>query len=211
MMISYHGLSCLSITAKPISGDVTLVADPFDKSVGIKLPKLTGDIVFSSQDGAEHGNVAEVAGSPFHVEMPGEYEIKGMMLDARVAPVKGDAKHMILRVAAEGMTIGFLGGLDRQLKDKELELLEGVDILVLPVGGNSVMTAKMAAETIRTIDPRVVVPVHTAEKGLKTKLDPMAAFTKELGPVSTEETAKYKVTKRQLPQEEMQLVLLKRA
>ncbi|HBU27717.1 TPA: hypothetical protein DEB00_01205 [Candidatus Uhrbacteria bacterium] len=211
MMISYHGLSCLSITAKPISGEVTLVTDPFDASVGIKPPKLTGDIVFSSQEGAVHGNTAEVAGSPFYADLPGEYEVQGMMLDVRVAPTKSNAKNKILRVAAGAMTLGFLGGLDRLLKDEEIELLEGVDILILPVGGNSVMTAKMAAETVRILDPRIIIPVHVAEDGLKTTLDPLEAFTKELGPVPTEETAKYKLVKRQLPQEDMQLILIKRS
>lgn len=210
MEISSHGLSCLTITAKPISGDVTLITDPFANAVGIKLPKLTGDIVFSSQEGIEHGNVAEVGGSPFFIDMPGEYEVKGMMLDARIAATKENPKNMMLRVAAEGITIGFLAGLNRAPKDKELELIEGVDILVLPVGGNTVMNAKTAAETVRTVDPRIVIPVHVAEKGLKVKLDPIAAFTKELGPVPTEETSKYKITKRKLPQDDMQLVLLKR-
>jgi len=210
-MISYHGLSCLSITAKPISGEVTLVTDPFDASVGIKPPKLSGDIVFSSQEGAEHGNTAEVAGSPFSIAMPGEYEVKGMMLDARVAPTKTNPKNMILRVAAGAMTLGFLGGLDRPLKDEEIELLEGVDMLVLPVGGNNVMTAKIAAETVRTIEPRIVIPVYMAEPGLKEALDPLSVFMTEMGPVPTEETTKYKMTKRQLPQEDMQLVLIKRS
>lgn len=210
MEISSHGLSCLSISAKPISGEVTLITDPFANAVGIKLPKLTGDIVFSSQEGIEHGNVAEVGGTPFFVRMPGEYEVKGMMLDARIAPTKENPKNMMLRISAEGITVGFLAGLDRQLKENELELIEGVDILILPVGGNTVMTPKMAAETVRTIDPRIVVPVHAAEKGLKVQHEPMNAFVQELGPVPTEDTGKYKITKRKLPQDEMQLVLLSR-
>lgn len=211
MIISYHGLACVSVAAKPISGEVTLVTDPFDASTGLRLPKLTADIVFASQPGPAQGMVSEIAGSPVFVDIPGEYEVKGMMLDARIAPTKEQPRNMILRVAAESVTIGFLGGLDRTLKDEELELLEGVDVLIVPVGGQGVMTAKMAAETIRTIDPRVVIPVYFAEDGLEMSLDPVSAFVKELGPVSTEETSKYKVTKSGLPQEDMQLVLLKRS
>ena len=211
MIIQSHGLSCVSISAKPVAGDVSVVLDPYDNSTGLRFPRtLSADVVFSSRKGPEHGNLAGVQGSPFAIEVPGEYEVKGIMLDARVAKLKDNSEHMILRVSAEGMTIGFMGGLDRAPSEKELELLEGVDILVLPVGGGSVMTPKIAVETIQKVEPRVVVPVYYKEENVKEKLEALSAFKKELGPVDEEETVKYKITKSNLPQDKMLLVVLKR-
>lgn len=212
MTINYYGNSCVSITAKPGLGDVTAVLDPFDNSTGLKLPRtLMGDIVFSSAEGAVHGNKAAIQGAPFDISTPGEYEVKGVMIDARIAATKENKKHMILRLNAEGITVGFLGGLDRTPNDKELEILEGVDILVLPVGGSSVMTPKVAADTMRMVEPRVVIPVHANEKGVKEKLQPIAAFKKEVGSMRTEEGTKFKITKAKLPQDDMLLVLLNKS
>ncbi|MBT6254026.1 hypothetical protein HOI83_02235 [Candidatus Uhrbacteria bacterium] len=211
MVIQSHGLSCVSISAKPVSGDVSVVLDPFDNSTGIRIPRtLAADVVFSSQKGPVHGNLAGVQGSPFAIDKPGEYEVKGMMFDTRLTSLKNGGEHMDLRLAAEGITVGFIGGLDRAPTNGELELLEGVDILILPVGGEAVMTPKEAVSAIQTIEPRIVIPVYTAEKGLKEKVGTMAAFQKELGPVTSEETSKFKIVKKNLPADDMLLVLLKR-
>lgn len=211
MIIQSHGLSCVSIIAKPVLGDVSIVLDPFDNSTGLRFPRtLSADVVFASQKGPEHGNLAGVQGAPFAIDMPGEYEVKGVMMDARLSPLKDGEPHMVLRLSVEGMTIGFLGGLDRQPDDTELELLEGVDVLILPVGGGSVLSPKDAVNTIQSIEPRIVIPVYTADDGLKESVGTMSAFLKELGPVATEETTKFKLARTALPQDDMLLVVLKR-
>lgn len=211
MQINFHGLSCLSITAKPLAGDVTIALDPYDNSTGLRFPRtLSADVVFSSQDTPAHNNIAGVGGTPFVLDFPGEYEVKGLMMDARVAKTKVEPKHRVLRFAAEGITVGFLGALDRALETAELALMEGVDILLIPVGGGAVMTPKLAAEVVRQIEPRVVIPMHYSEKGLKEKLQPLSAFQKEMGSIRTEEVTKFKVTKGKLPQDDMLLVVLSR-
>lgn len=210
MDISYHGNACVSIVAKPLSGDVRIVLDPYDSSTGLRFPRtMTADIVFASQSGTVHGNVEGVGGEPFAITMPGEYEIKGVMMDAR--PLEGtDEKVMMLRLNAEGITVGFLGGLSRELIDAELELMEGVDILIVPAGGGAGLSPRMAAETMQTVEPRVVIPVYVAEAGLKVELEPVSAFKRQVGAMRTEEGNKYKVTASKLPQDDMLLVLLSR-
>jgi hypothetical protein len=210
MDITYHGNSCVSITVKQLSGEVNVVLDPYENSTGLRMSKtVSADVVFSSEDGDVHGNRAAVQGDPFVIETPGEYEIKGVMFDSRRTSKNGK-RQMILRIYGEGMTVGFLGGLNRALSDEELELLEGVDILILPTGGESVMTPKIAAEVLRAVEPRVVIPVMVEEKGLKEKLEPISAFKKELGSIRTEEANKFKITKAKLPQDDMLLVELSR-
>src|SRR3989338_1474148 len=212
MTITYYGNSCVVIHAKPSIGEVTVVLDLYDNSTGLRLPRtLTADVVFASQPGPVHGNVAAVQGTPFVIERPGEYEVKGVSLDARAASPNGTGDQKVLRVFVENMTIGFLGGLNRALIDRELEILEGVDILILPVGGGDVMDPVLAAETMRTAEPRVVIPVHFEESGLKANLKPLKAFVKEVGSMRTEEGNKFKIQESKLPQDDMLLVLLSRA
>lgn len=193
-------------------GEVVVVLDPYENSTGLRLSRtLSADVVFASQPGPVHGNVAAVQGTPFVIERPGEYEVKGVTLDVRAASLEGTGNQKVARIFAEGMTVGFLGGLNRALNAKELELLEGVDILLLPVGGGDVMDPKLAAETMRTVEPRVVIPVHFAEDGLKAKLESVKAFVKEVGSMRTEEGSRFKIQESKLPQDDILLVLLSRA
>src|SRR5207249_11579417 len=45
----------------------------------------------------------------------------------------------------------------------------------------STMTAAQAAEVVRQVEPRVVVPMHFAIPGLKIELEPVDRFLKEMG------------------------------
>jgi len=87
------------------------------------------------------------------------------------------------------------------LSDQDLELIEGADILILPVGGGDLTTAKEAVKIISQVEPRIVIPsCHQA--------DSIALFIKEFG-VKPEEMDKLKISKKDLPQEDIKLIILK--
>jgi L-ascorbate metabolism protein UlaG (beta-lactamase superfamily) len=56
----------------------------------------------------------------------------------------------------------------------------------VPVGGRTAINAAQAAEVVRQLEPRFVVPMHYAIPGLKLELDPIDRFLKEMG-VNTNE------------------------
>lgn len=209
MTIQTHGLSCIVLTAKPLVGEVSVVLDPFQAGVGLRLPTtLSGDVVVCSRLDDQHGAFDRVGGSPFVVTIPGEYEVKGVTVDARVAPLADDAKHIVVRVVAEGIAVGFLGSMNRALTTAELEILEGVDVLIVPVGGGDVLSPKDAAEVVLQVEPRVVIPVHAAMEGLKVEAAPVEQFLKQMGVKAAQTTNKYKVLAAQLPQDDMEVVVL---
>ncbi len=82
-----------------------------------------------------------------------------------------------------------------------------VDILMLPVGGVTTITAAMAAETIRKIEPKIVLPMHYKTPGSKLELDPVDAFLKEMAQPVTEPKPKLNVNKNNLPLT-MQVIVL---
>jgi L-ascorbate metabolism protein UlaG (beta-lactamase superfamily) len=86
--------------------------------------------------------------------------------------------------------------------------LAGVDILMIPVGGNDSLDAKKAVEVVSQIEPRIVIPMHYAATGIKVALDSVEKFIKELG-IKPREEEKLKISKKDLPQEDMELVILK--
>ena len=155
------------------------------------------------------------AGHPFVVNSPGEFEAKDVFAYSIAAPTKGDEKtagkeNLIFRIEAEEMRIAHLGALDRPLTNDELSQLENIDILMIPVGGGRVMSPKVAAEVLAEIEPRIVIPMTHAIENVKEKLASVDDFCKALGACKRENTAKYKVTRKDLPEEDMMMVVLER-
>lgn len=214
MNISWHGLSCFEINTKTADGEATLVVDPYQNETGLRFPRtLTADIVAVSHDEADANNVLGVQGKPFVITIPGEYEVRGVFVYATDTRRKADEKapHLIFRIEHEGIVIAHLGSIDRPLTDTELQTLNNVDILMIPVGGGRVLSPKDAAEVIGQIEPRVVIPMTHMIDGVKEKLGTVDAFCKELGVCRREEGTKYKVARRDLPEDDMLIMTLQRA
>lgn len=214
MNILWHGLSCFEINTKTAAGEVTLVVDPYDNTTGLRFPRtLTADLVAVSHDEADANNVEAVQSKPMVITMPGEYEVKSVFIYAIHVPLaeKGLADHRIFRFEIEGVHLAHLGALNRALTNTELEELGSIDILMIPAGGGRVLTPKLAAEVIEQLEPRVVIPMTHALDGLKESLGTAEAFCKSLGVCRMESTNKLKISKRDLPEEDMLIVTLERA
>jgi len=74
-----------------------------------------------------------------------------------------------------------------------------VDVLLVPVGGVSTINAAMAAEVVRQLEPKVVVPMHYKTEALKRELEPVDRFLKEMGLNEVSSQPKLSVTKTNLP------------
>src|SRR3989344_3361592 len=213
MEIIYLGHSSFKLRGK----STTLVTDPYGAGIGIKFPKHTSaDIVTISQDHDDHNNVQAVEGNPFVVRGPGEYEVKGVGI-VGIGVFHDDAngtkrgKNTIYRIEMDGLSIVHLGDLGHGLSSQQVDELDGVDILLVPVGGTYTIGAKQAAEIVAAIDPSVVIPMHYHRNDLDQKtfgsLEPVSVFLKEMGKEGTIPVAKLSVTKDKLP-EELQVIVL---
>ncbi len=213
MIITWIGHSCFKIQDKVGPDGITLTTDPFDKSVGLKAPNFESDIVTVSHDHYDHNNVKALRGNPFVIDSAGEYDVKGVMVegvesfhDEKEGAERG--KNIIYRIEMDDITVVHLGDLGHALNDKQLEKLVGADILLIPVGGKYTIDAKKAVSVVSQIEPRIVIPMHYKTKELKVDIESADKFIKELGLKPTEED-KLKINKRDLPQEDMELVVLK--
>jgi hypothetical protein len=207
----YHGLSCFSIEAMNGDARANLVTDPFGLEVGLKLPRnLSGDIITVSGDDSERNNIAAVkpAGDkkPLVITGPGEYEASGLF--AYGISASPDALNTLYRFEIGDLSFAHLAGMTGPLSDEQRELLEDVDILLVPVGDASGLNAKQAVEAVTELSPRVVIPMRYSVPGLKQKLDPVEKFLKEMGASSPERTAKFKAVKKDLPAEETKVIVL---
>jgi len=92
-----------------------------------------------------------------------------------------------------------LGDLGHVLTTEEVEKIDNIDVLLLPVGGVSTISAPMAAEVVRQLEPKVVVPMHYKTKALNRELEPVDRFLKEMGIKEVNSQPKLSLTKASLP------------
>jgi L-ascorbate metabolism protein UlaG (beta-lactamase superfamily) len=62
-------------------------------------------------------------------------------------------------------------------------------------------------EVISQLEPRIVIPMHYKVPGLKEEIEGVEKFIKELG-LKPRNEEKLRITKKDLPQEDMELVVL---
>ena len=211
-MISYFGQSCFKLQDKLGPEGVTLVTDPFNKETGLKVPNFEADIVTVSHQHPDHNNSSALRANPFVIDTAGEYDIKGVMVqgietfhDNKNGAERG--KNIVYRIEMDDLTIIHLGDLGHILTDEQLEQLDDVDVLFIPVGGKHTIDAKTAVEVIGQLEPRIVIPMHYRLSGNWVELDPVEKFIKELG-VTPRKEEKLKIAKKDLPVEGMELVIL---
>ena len=181
------------------------------------MPRLAGDIVTVSHDHGDHNNTEAVKATgeiePFLITGPGEYEIKDTFVYG-IAAHHDDEKggdrgnNTIYRIEMDGISMAHLGDLGHQLTSEQIEKLEGVDILFIPVGGKYTIDGKQAVSVISQLEPRLVIPMHYKIPGLKVDLDDLSVFCKEIGICPTSPIGKFKIIKKDLPQEDLQVITL---
>lgn len=211
MIITWYGQSCVRLQSK----DTAVVFDPYNPSVGLKLPKLSADVLCITHDHEDHNNIAAVSGNPFLIDSPGEFEVKGIFVyglssshDDQEGKERG--KNTIYCIEYEDMMITHLGDLGTtKLTEEQLERIEGTDILFIPVGGVYTIDARQAAEVISQIEPRIIIPIHYRIPHLKYKLDSIEPFMKAQGIKNGDEQESFKILKKDLPQEKTETIILK--
>jgi L-ascorbate metabolism protein UlaG (beta-lactamase superfamily) len=212
MIITWQGQSCFKLQDKVGPDGVTVVTDPFNKEIGLKVPNFEADIITVSHNHPDHNNVSALRGTPMIIDCAGEYDFKGILIEGidSFHDDKGGAErggNIIYRIEIDDISVTHLGDLGHILDNNQLEKVVGTDILLIPVGGKYTIDAKKAVEVIAQIEPRLIIPMHYKTKDSKVDLDGVDKFIKELGLTPSYEE-KLKISKNDLPQEDMELVIL---
>jgi L-ascorbate metabolism protein UlaG (beta-lactamase superfamily) len=198
--ITWLGLSCFRIRGS----QAVIITDPFPPDSGYTLGKQTVDIVTVSHPHPSHSYVQGIAGEHRLVQRPGEYEISGVLILGITTyhdAVKGQSrgKNTVFLMEVDGVAICHLGDIGHVPNDEQIETIGNVDILLLPVGAVSTINASMAAEVIRKLEPKVVIPMHYQTPATKRDLEPVDNFLKEMGLAQVEPKPKLTITKNTLP------------
>jgi L-ascorbate metabolism protein UlaG (beta-lactamase superfamily) len=208
MEIDWFGHSCFRIRTR----EVTVVNDPYEKSIGLNFPRPRADLVTVSHNHQGHDYAEGVRGEAKVISGPGEYEIRGVFItgvqtfhDKKNGKDRGKNTAYVMTI--DGVNICHLGDLGHVPTQTQAESFGNVDILLIPVGGVSTINASEAAEVVALFEPQIVIPMHYKVPDLAYKLDSVDKFIKEMGIKKPQTAETLKATKDNLPKE-TQVVLL---
>lgn len=182
MDITWLGHSCFRIKGK----EAVLITDPYSPDLGYNIGKQKADIVTVSHVHAGHSYVNAIEGDFKEIKGPGEYEIKGIFITGLSTyhdSVHGDklGKNIVFTIEMDGITLCHMGDIGHALSSKEIEDIGSIGILFLPVGNVSTIDSGTAADMVRAISPRIVIPMHYQIPVINRDLDPLDKFLKKLG------------------------------
>ena len=160
--ITSYGHSALLISG----GGASVLVNPF-KAVacasGLVEPRVSATVVLASSRLLDEG--APVARGKMLVE-PGSYKVGGLAIEGIAGPhdrVNGRrfGQSTLWRWKQGGLDIAHLGGTAAKLSPSDKVMLGRPDVLIIGVGGGAkVYTGAEAAEVVRELKPRRVIPVQ---------------------------------------------------
>jgi len=199
MELTWYGLSCFRLVERKYA---SIVTDPYSPSLGLGELKLKADVVTVSHDAGGH-NYVRGAGTPDHIlNGPGEYEIGNVFITAITTNGKNaEQRNIVYLFDFDGLTVAHLGDMGEVPSQKQIEALELVNVLLVPVGGGSSLNAAKASELVSMLEPNIVIPMHYQLPKLGVKLEEVDRFLKEMGATDAKEESVLKVSADRLPVE----------
>jgi L-ascorbate metabolism protein UlaG (beta-lactamase superfamily) len=205
--IHFLGHACVRIKGK----DGTVICDPYQRMVGYDIGKPAASIVTVSHQHDGHNNTAAVKPLKeklFVVDGPGEYEIGGILIsgvrtfhDRAQGAERG--YNTVYVIHLDDLSFCHLGDLGHELTSAQLAAIGPVDVLFIPVGGDTTISPAQAPAVIAQLEPRLVVPIHyaPAQPSFDNTLEPIERFAHEIGIKEIVSEDKLTVTAAGLPAE----------
>lgn len=179
MELEYKGANCVVIKDR----GAILVVDP-TSNVSVKEADNPDAVILATQ---EKFAKSEREAKSFVIDMPGEYEHKNISIQGipvHVHTDKDGTRGTIYRIEMQDARIAVIGHTDAPLSDDDLETLGVVDMVIVPVGGGGyTLDARDAATIVNQISPKIVIPTHFADSGVKYPVpqDSVEEFVKQMG------------------------------
>jgi L-ascorbate metabolism protein UlaG (beta-lactamase superfamily) len=160
MDVQFYGANCVAVT---VSGARVVIDDTLAEMGGKAVAKA-GDIVLYTN---EHATTAE--GAKLVVDRPGEYEVSdisiyGIQARAHMDEEKQRKAAIMYKLIAKDIRLLVTGHVFPKLKERDLEAIGTVDVMIVPVGGNGyTLDPTGALELIKAIEPKMIIPTYYAD------------------------------------------------
>lgn len=201
MIITYFGDQFFKIA----QGDTVVAVNPVSKDSG-KTPSKFGSILalsttkhplYNGFDTVTYGDQ-----EPFMVAGPGEYECHGITILGKGTTTEIEKKEYnttVYSFTVEDIKIGFIGPIDKPLTSTYMDVLQGVQILFVPL---STLSPADAAKLSVSVSPNIIIPMEYTKDSLKL-------FLKEIGDAEVEEVEKLTIRKKEVQEKDGDVIILK--
>lgn len=207
MVITYFGKQYCKLTL----GDLTIAINPPAKASKAldKAPRFGADIALITTNHEDYNGAETVTlgdKTPFVIDGPGSYEVKGCFITGAKSTVKIKGKEYINTVYGfelDGIKIAVLGAVADagSLSVEAKELAGASDMLFVPIGGGDVFDSAGAYKVATSFSPSVIIPVECDDASL-------TRFLKEAGQDKTEILDKSTLKRRDLDGKENYIIAL---
>jgi len=183
MKIKWFGHACFRIVSE---NGTRIITDPYDESVGYPMPDAEADIVTTSHDHFDHNYTKAIKGNFRHIHEPGEYDISGVKIKG-IPTFHDDSEgakrgsNVVFVFYVDGLSVCHCGDLGHKFSKEQVEELSGIDILMIPVGGTYTVDAKTAAEIVKSLNPRVTIPMHYKTEAINFTITGVEDFLELVG------------------------------
>ena len=163
MLITYHGHSEFYLEC---ADGFRLLTDPYDGHVGYPMNTYPADAVLVSHGHGDHSYTQKATGSAVIIDSAGEWHPAPDVKITAIPSVHDDAggekrgKNLIMKIEMEALTLAHMGDQGAPLTAEQTALLGKIDVLMIPVGGFYTIDAAAAREIVRTLKPRITIPMH---------------------------------------------------
>lgn len=204
MIITWYGQSCFKIQ----DGQRSALLDPYSpKKYGLRGPQFKASVILLTNTDDVKAVKPKIKEKSFLVHGPGEYEVSGIIVYG-VMSLKNKEPLIIYHFEIGGIKFGALGEINRALTDKEIEALDGVEVLFVPVGGKSVINTEGAIEIMNALEPKIVIPSCFKVPKLKADIFSIDPFLKGVGKKQVERVNKLSLKSSFLPDEGVKIIVL---
>lgn len=182
MEIKWLGHSSFLITT---NDGTKILTDPFDNTIGYNVYTGNADIITVSHDHYDHNYLREVKGTPTLVDKPMTYDLGNIKIHGISSyhdEVKGlkRGSNIIFVIEADGYKLAHLGDLGHLLDFDTINLLNNLDVLFIPIGGNYTIGPKEAVKLCDILDSKLIIPMHYKTPALNFTIKGLEEFIQNI-------------------------------
>lgn len=160
MKLTWLGHACFRLTSE----DYRIVIDPYEDDYVPGLGALCEEAegIYCSHEHRDHGAMEAVK---LHIAFPSPFRVTTIQTfhDDQGGSLRG---MNTIHIFEDGnFRAAHLGDLGCELTEEQLGLLEGLDALMIPIGGFYTIDAVQAKALADRLSPRVVLPMHYRGEG----------------------------------------------
>lgn len=163
-----------------------LLTDPYPQTIyPHPVPKC--DFVTLSHEHYDHNHMEDLSGSPIILRQKNDLfsgeklvckDISLMVYPSFHDEVQGAKRgqNAVCIFEGDGVKIAHMGDIGHELTPELLDALQGLTVLLLPVGGTYTVDGTEAAAMAKALQPKYIVPMHYALPGCPLDISTVTPF-----------------------------------